>query len=434
MTTVLRSSIARRCVRVSFDGRRRPDPGPPPSRRRPQHRRRRPARRRRRSSATPGIWYVPTAEVLGHGKWSASGYRRGTNWIQGYTNVADFAGTFAFGIKDRAEVFGSFLVDTRIDRDIRPLFVNDPTFGGIIDRYPQVNQDWTGDNVGDFYARREVSTCWSEYRQNPAAIAVRAHRRSCRPARRTPASAPAKPDVSIDFIVSKEAAKLVEVSGYGGYEFRGSPDGFDTPSGAFRWGAGVGVPVAQPAARLRRVERPGAVEGHRDDHRHVARRHRLQPRAGDLEHREHDARHARPHASRRRTASSLGAGVSWNVPTRARSSAFTDEADVIGDYYDMQFRIGYHPGVRVYVPPPPPRAAHRRRRCPRRRTGRRRCKARVRAVHGGSRQDVDGHRRRAGSRRRHAHVSLDGAGGTLREPGRSPDASGRRRSRKGRCR
>jgi len=27
---------------------------------------------------------------------------------------------------------------------------------------------------------------------------------------------------------------------------------------------------------------------------------------------------------------------------------------VIGDYYDMQFRIGYHPGVKVYVPPPPP--------------------------------------------------------------------------------
>ena len=42
-----------------------------------------------------GLWFVPTAEVLAHGKWSASGYRRGTNYIQGYTNVGDFAGTFA---------------------------------------------------------------------------------------------------------------------------------------------------------------------------------------------------------------------------------------------------------------------------------------------------------------------------------------------------
>src|SRR5262245_29925491 len=82
-------------------------------------------------SGDTGLWYVPTAEVLGNGKWSVSGYRRGTNWIQGYTNVADFAATFAVGVKNRAEIFGSFLVDTRIDRDVRPLFVNDPSFGGV---------------------------------------------------------------------------------------------------------------------------------------------------------------------------------------------------------------------------------------------------------------------------------------------------------------
>src|SRR5215213_11381227 len=98
-----------------------------------------------------GLWFVPTGEVLGHKKWSVSGYRRGTNWIQGYSNVADFAGTFGVGIKDRAEIFGSFLVDTRIDRDLRPVFIPDPAFGSFLDRYPRVNQYWTGDNVGDFY-------------------------------------------------------------------------------------------------------------------------------------------------------------------------------------------------------------------------------------------------------------------------------------------
>src|SRR5215213_5030524 len=98
-----------------------------------------------------GLWFVPTGEVLAHKKWSVSGYRRGTNWIQGYTNVADFAGTFGVGIGDRAEIFGSFLVDTRVDRNVRPVFVNDPSFGSFVDRYPRVNQYWTGDNVGDFY-------------------------------------------------------------------------------------------------------------------------------------------------------------------------------------------------------------------------------------------------------------------------------------------
>src|SRR5256885_12672227 len=119
-----------------------------------------------------GLWYVPTAEVLGHGKWSVSGFRRGTNFIQGYTNVGDFAGTFGVGLGQRAEVFGSFLFDTRIDRDIVPMFMTDPAIGGIADRYPRVNQPWTGDNVRDFYVGAKVKP-WAEYRPNPAAPAVR---------------------------------------------------------------------------------------------------------------------------------------------------------------------------------------------------------------------------------------------------------------------
>src|SRR5690349_13114931 len=98
-----------------------------------------------------GLWFVPTAEILPAGKWSVTGYRRGTNYIQGYTNIGDFAGTFGVGIKDRAEIFGSFIVDTRIDRDVRPLFGGDPKFGGFVDRYPRVNTTWTGDHVGAFY-------------------------------------------------------------------------------------------------------------------------------------------------------------------------------------------------------------------------------------------------------------------------------------------
>jgi hypothetical protein len=119
-----------------------------------------------------GLWYVPTAEVLGKGKWSTSGYRRGTNWIQGYTNVADFAGTFAVGVGGRAEVFGSFLVDTRIDHDSRPIFGTDPAFGSFIDRYPKVNQYWTGDNVGDLYVGAKFNIL-SESRNDPAAVAIR---------------------------------------------------------------------------------------------------------------------------------------------------------------------------------------------------------------------------------------------------------------------
>jgi len=119
-----------------------------------------------------GLWFVPTGEVLPHGKWSVSGYRRGTNYTQGFTNVGDFAGTFGVGIRDKAEIFGSFLFDTRIDRDLRPLFSNDPDNGGIVDRNPRMNRGWSGDNVGDFYLGAKYNF-WSEYRQQPAAIPAR---------------------------------------------------------------------------------------------------------------------------------------------------------------------------------------------------------------------------------------------------------------------
>src|SRR4051812_46458626 len=33
-----------------------------------------------------GLWFVPTGEVLPAGKWSVSGYRRGTNFTQGFAN------------------------------------------------------------------------------------------------------------------------------------------------------------------------------------------------------------------------------------------------------------------------------------------------------------------------------------------------------------
>jgi hypothetical protein len=297
-----------------------------------------------------GLWYVPTAEVLGKGQWSATVYRRGTNWVQGYTNVADFAGTFAYGIGDRAEVFGSFLVDTRIDRDSRPVFGTDPAFGSFIDRYPKVNQYWTGDNVGDMYVGAKYNF-WSESRQNPAAIALRGMIKL--PTGKADAGvSTGKADFSIDGVVSKEASKLVEVSGYGGYEWRGSPDGFDTPGGAFRWGTGLTFPSRNflrvvgelngfvPSKDVATVTTPlVGIDGSHS------------PLTASTE---NITRATLGLTLQTKKGLFFGAGLSWNVPTHARIASFTDEPDVTGDYYDFQFRIGYHPGVKVYVPPPPP--------------------------------------------------------------------------------
>ena len=91
----------------------------------------------------------------------------------------------------------------------------------------------------------------SEADQKPAALAVRGDGEDCRRATRTTASARARPTSLVDFIVSKEVEQPVELSGYAGYEIRGQPDGFDLPSGAFRWGVGAGFPSREPAAPRR---------------------------------------------------------------------------------------------------------------------------------------------------------------------------------------
>jgi outer membrane protein OmpA-like peptidoglycan-associated protein len=298
-----------------------------------------------------GLWYVPSGEILPHGKWSVSGYRRGTNWIQGYTNVADFAATFALGVKDRVELFGSFIVDTRVDRDVRPLFVSDPSFGGVLDRYPGARLGWSGDNVGDLSVGAKFNLL-SEARQDPAALALRA-------IVKLPTGnvdngvGTGKADVAFDAIVSKEAAQVVEVAAYGGWEIRGQPDNYDAPTGAFRWGAGVGFPTRN----VLRVT--GELNGQAPNKNTIAFQGGtiLCVNCGAPPLSSNTEKLTRATVGLTLQAKNGffgGVGVSWNVPTKARTNAFNPEGDVFGDYVDWQFRIGYHPGVRVYVAPPPP--------------------------------------------------------------------------------
>ena len=119
-----------------------------------------------------GLWFAPTAEILPSNSIAISGYRRGTNYFQGLTNVGDFAGTVGVGLMDRVELFGSFLFDTRIDRELKPIFVNNSEYGSFLAAYPRVNRSWTGNNVGDLYVGAKINL-WSQFRQQPAAIALR---------------------------------------------------------------------------------------------------------------------------------------------------------------------------------------------------------------------------------------------------------------------
>ena len=195
-----------------------------------------------------GLWFVPTAEVLAHGKWSVSGYRRGTNYIQGFTNVGDFAGTFAVGLGNRAEVFGSFLFDTRVERDLRPIFIADSEVGGIVDRYPRANSGWSGNNVGDLYVGAKVNLVTAGEQQAGGARGARHPQGADREGRQGDLDRQARFRGRLHHqLGTAQTGRAVGLSPV--TSGAGSPTGSTSLGGAFRWGAGAGFPSRSPLAR-----------------------------------------------------------------------------------------------------------------------------------------------------------------------------------------
>ncbi len=298
-----------------------------------------------------GLWFVPTAEVLAHGRWSASAYRRGVNDVQGFTNIADVAGTVAVGVGGRTEVFGSFNAVTRIDRDLRPLFLADAAVGGSIARHPRVIRGWSGNQVGDLTLGAKINL-WSALRQKPLSLAVRALVKLPTGDSDSGASTGAA-DAAFDLVASTETRARIELAGHAGYSLLGQPDGFDAPGGAFRWGVGGQFPSRSPVRAT--LELTGLVPT--DDTVRVTGSPvvgvdgSVAPPASDVS---PLTRALAGVTWQHRSGFFLGGGLAWNFPRRDRAGFDTDDNDAFGDFADWQVRLGYHPGTRIYVPPPPP--------------------------------------------------------------------------------
>ena len=76
------------------------------------------------SGVTPGLWFVPTAEVIQQ-EWLGVCRlsHRAELQARADTNVTFHPATFAIGVGNRVEMFGPLRAVTRVDRDINPLFV-----------------------------------------------------------------------------------------------------------------------------------------------------------------------------------------------------------------------------------------------------------------------------------------------------------------------
>jgi outer membrane protein OmpA-like peptidoglycan-associated protein len=303
-----------------------------------------------------GLWFVPTGEVLPARRWSVSGYRVNFDYTQGFTDVSNWPITIGAGLGDRAEVFGSFQVVRRIDRDLRPIFTADPEAGGVVNEYPFVNSGWSGSQLGDLWVGAKVNLS-SQWRQQPAAFAVRGLLKIPTADDEDEGVGTGKLDFAIDAIVSKEINDRVELSGFGGIMFRGDPDDVSLSNG-FRWGIGAGFPTR----RNLRVTAELHGEAYFDDtvefsRTLVATDGTLAPALTNID--------SPFNASIGltwigRNGLFAGAGLNYRLAYDGREDfgPFENEG---GDALGFQVRIGYHPGTRIYVapppPPPPPQAA-----------------------------------------------------------------------------
>src|SRR5262245_44808426 len=181
-----------------------------------------------------GLWNVPTGEVLPDRKWSISAYRVNFDDNQGFSDVSNWPLTFAFGLKDKAEIFGAWTLVSRVDRDIRPIFLSSvPQAGGTVPTNPLMADAWSGNQLGDFW----VGAKWnlmSQWKQKPVAFALRPMIKLPTGSKDNGAGT-GKVDFAFDAVVSKEVNERMEWSGYGGFIFRSSPDEVETTNG-FRWG------------------------------------------------------------------------------------------------------------------------------------------------------------------------------------------------------
>jgi outer membrane protein OmpA-like peptidoglycan-associated protein len=307
-----------------------------------------------------GLWYVPTAEILPHRKWSISAYRVNFDDDQGFSDVSNWPVTVGFGVKDRLELFGSFVVVNRIDRDVRPLFLATASatvvganrqVGGFVVQNPLARRAWSGNNVGDLWLGGKINLL-SEWREQPAALAVRLMVKA--PTGDTDSGASTgKADFAFDAILSKDVNARVEVSGYAGYIVRGEPDEVEETNG-FRWGVGAAFPSR---ASLRFT---AEVDGEAYSKRSLSTKALLLGEDGSFS----PPNFAYDMKSPVNVNLGLtwqhsggffaGAGWTWRANMRTRDEFISRFTNGAGDRMDVVGRIGYHPGARIFVPPPPP--------------------------------------------------------------------------------
>jgi hypothetical protein len=300
-----------------------------------------------------GLWFVPLGEVLPAGRWSWSAYRVNFDRQEGFTDISLWPVTFGYGVGNRAELFGALSINTRIDRDTRPIFVPGLAAGGPDNNFPRMNRGWSGDwTLGDLIVGGKVALL-SEANQDPVAMALRAMVKiPTGSVDRGTSSGQA--DFFVDYIVSKEVNERVDIAGYVGAAVRADAESTNQSNG-LRYGIGFGFPTRSP------VKITAELTGERyfDDSITISQISGLEdglPGDGTYPLRSPlDLQIGATYISPRGWFAGVGGSLALAHDRRTDLyPAATIYSSSIRHQMGFQARIGYHPGARTYAPPPPP--------------------------------------------------------------------------------
>ena len=294
-----------------------------------------------------GLWFVPTGEVLPSRDFSLSMQRTEMDFRHGNTNVSFWPVTGAVGI-GRLELFGALRVVTSVDRDTSPLLFGDPAdeAGGLVNDYPTVRESWTGNRLGDLFIGAKINML-SQERQEPLALAIRATLK-LPTADSDVGAGTGEYDGFVDFVGSREY-KHVEVAAFGGFALRGDPDELSLSDG-IRWGAVAGFPARGPFRASAEIFGEWAF-----DDAVEAPAGLIVGTDGSLS----------PALSNLKEQVTTAFGVTWQHPSGLLLGAAAtyrfgmDADDFIGqgasrsrDGFGVDFRLGFHRGVKMFAPPP----------------------------------------------------------------------------------
>ena len=284
-------------------------------------------------SGDTGIWFVPTGETLPKGKWSGGVQLVNFDRSEGFSDITDIGGMFAFGATDRIEIFGAFGT-RRIDADLVPVARNGQPQDYLI------NQGWST-GIGDLWVGGKFNIT-SQTSPDRYATAFRVMAK-LPTASTDDGLGTGEFDFQFDLIGSHEYSEKVELTASAGIKVRGQPDGYNLTQG-FIWGIGA----AYPSRSKFRIMGEMKGEALFDQAQTFTGSN---PAPGMPSEWDPDATRDLFGGFQYNADSGLyfGAGLTYTASYLLHRSDFTTSEDSDFDRLGLQVRIGYYPR-----PEPPP--------------------------------------------------------------------------------